>query len=135
MAHQKRRFTGFLDFCRCKVGQLLHHVRPVVGNGVVGVMPKLVYRLDFEAPAAQVFEEDAVGAGSKTVGVGKDDQRHQISFSCGVPIFLSGLLRSGFTISGTSVWPPSQVGSSMLSNTSRSFLPQLLCIIWKYGFS
>lgn len=40
--------------------------------------------------------------GWKTVGLGKYDEL-QISFSCGVVIFLSGLLRLLSTRSGTSV--------------------------------
>ena len=63
--------------------------------------------------------------------IGLHPQRHQISFSCGVVIFRSGLWRCASTISGTSVCSPFHIGSSMLSNTSRSFLPQLLCIILK----
>ena len=53
----------------------------------------------------------------------------QIRRSSGVRIFLSGLARVPSTISGTLVFSPFHIGLSMLSNTSRSLWPQLLCII------
>jgi len=107
-----------------KVTQLLHQMRPVVGDGVLRVVTKLLDGTNREAARLQAFEQNAVGAGRKTVGVGEDDQ---ISFSSGVLIFFRGWLRPDCVISGTAVCSPFHIGSSMLSNTSRSFCPQLPC--------
>jgi hypothetical protein len=51
----------------------------------------------------------------------------------GREIFFNGLLRpaSSFWISGSVVCESSQTGSSRLSNTSRSFWPQLECSMRK----
>ena len=49
------------------------------------------------------------------------------TFSSGREILRSGLFCASATLSGVSVWVSSQTGSSRLSNTSRSFWPQLEC--------
>nr|ART89648.1 hypothetical protein [uncultured bacterium] len=77
MADQEGRFAGLVDLARGKVVQLLHQVRPVVGDRVLRRMPELVNRLDGEAARAQVLEQHAVGGGGEAVGVREDDEGHQ----------------------------------------------------------
>ena len=122
---------GFMDTVLCtarKVRQMLQQMRPVVACRILRVVPIFVDGLHREAARAQAVEQHFVGAGGEAVGVGKYDQ---INLSSGVRIFLSGLARLPSTISGTLVCSPFHIGSSMLSNTWRSFWPQLLCIILK----
>ena len=59
-----------------EIGQLLHHMGPVVGDRVARVMPEFFGCLDRKAARTQALEQDLVSAGRKTVGVGKNDQRH-----------------------------------------------------------
>ena len=137
MAHQVHRRV----ICRAplhgllhKVGQLLNQVRPVAGDGVARVVPEAIQCQGVKTLGLQPFQHQAVGAARKTVAVAEDDQRFlgfQIRRSCSLLIFFRGRLRPLPVSSGTSVWLPSQVGCSMLSNTSRSFWPQVLCTILK----
>ncbi|MCY1542572.1 hypothetical protein D9M68_783270 [compost metagenome] len=136
MADEKHRAARAVGTQLGEVGQLLHQVRPVVGDGVLRVVPEFLDGVDLEAAAAQAVEDDAVGARGKAVAVREHDGRHrhgrdrlQISFSSGVEILRSGLCRVAGIFSGCSVAESSHTGCSMLSNTSRSFWPQLLCIM------
>ena len=139
VAHQVHRPRVVSHQRLGKVGQLLHQVRPVAGDGVARVVPEAVQRHHGQTMGAQAFEHLAVGGPGEAVAVAEDDQRlggvgggqGQISFSDSLLIFLSGRLRPLPVSKGTSVWLPSQVGSSMLSNTSRNFWPQVLCTILK----
>ena len=135
---QEHRLTDAIGSRLREVGQLLHQVRPVVGDGVLRVVPELLDCTDREAAIAQAVEHHPVGAGRKAVAMRKHNrwhgacaaQRGQISFSSGVEIFFSTPWRCAGIISGCWLKTlPSHTGSSMLSNTSRSFWPQLLCII------
>jgi len=74
MPDQVRRLARLGDLALGEVGQLLHQVRPVVGDGVALVVAELVHRLDGEAARAQVLEQHAVGGGGEAVGVGKNDE-------------------------------------------------------------
>ena len=56
-----------------KVGQLLHQVRPVVGDGVGRVVAELVDGMDFKATLAQALEHQAIGATGEAVAMRKDD--------------------------------------------------------------
>ena len=138
-AHQEAEnaLAMALHFGRSEVGELLHQERPVAGDGIARVVAELVHRLDRKTARPQRAEHQVVGGGGKAVGVGKNDQRGlavghrgQISLSFGVVIFLSAR-RLLPAMRGTWVWLPSQVGSSMLSNTSRSFWPQVSCSMRK----
>ena len=105
-----------------EIGELLHQVRPVVGDGVLRVVAEFLDRIDLEAAVAQAVEHHAVGARGKAVAVGEDDGRKhgimggtragratersrvlQISFSSGVEILRSGLWRVAGILSGCSV--------------------------------
>ena len=145
MPDQPHATAGGFDLLGGEVGQLLHQVRPVAGDGVGGVVAVFFDGANVKPTGFQLAEQHAVGAGGEAVAVGKDDQRAgagvgclgfgahggrgQISFSSGVLILRSVAWRAAGMRRGTSVWAPSQTGSSMLSNTSRSLRPQLLCIM------
>ena len=134
MAHQEGLFAAALLLLGGKIRQVLHQVGPVVADGVFLVMAIAFDGADAKAALAQVIEQHAVGAGGETVGVGENDAGHgtvHTSLSRGVVIFLMGRLRRGSTRMGTSVTPPFHAGSSMLSNTWRSFSPQLSCSMRK----
>ena len=134
MTRQKNRFTRPVNLGLREIDQLLHQMRPVVGNRVLGVVAEFLDGFDREATRFQALEQNTISAGGKAVGVGKDDGygRHaQIKRSCGVLIFFSGRLRPLWVSSGTSVCSPFHIGSSMLSKTSRSFCPQLPCSMRK----
>src|SRR5205823_2622861 len=127
MADEEHRTAGGRCMKLREIGELLNQVRPVVGDGVGRVVPELLDRVDLETATAQALEHDAVGAGRKAVAVREDDRRQrghcQISFSSGVEILRSALWRCAGILSGCAVAASSQTGSSMLSNTSRSFCP------------
>jgi hypothetical protein len=88
MANQKHRLTGFFDGFGAEVGQLLHQVWPVAGDGVTRVVAEFFNRLDLETTRFQALEQDTVGAGGKAVAVGKNNE----GFGGGHEIF-SGLAR------------------------------------------
>lgn len=94
MADQEGRRRIALSFAH-KIGQLLHEVRPVVGDGVPWIVAEPVDHLDLEAALAQTFMDHPVGAAGEAVAVRENDAREhaQISFSSGVVIFLSRVLR------------------------------------------
>src|SRR5574343_1051631 len=73
MTDQKGRRADPVGLRLGKVNQLLHQMRPVVGDRVARVMAKLVQSLDLQAAAAQLGEQHPVGAGRKAVGVGEDE--------------------------------------------------------------
>ena len=133
---QIRRLAPALHQGCGEVGQLLHQVRPVAGDGVARIVTKAVNRMDVKTTFTQQGKQQAVGASRKAVGVREDQGLHArgggarrprlpyTSFSSGVVIFLTGL---GLSItSGTVALPPNHCGSSMLSKAARRRSPQLL---------
>jgi hypothetical protein len=65
MADQEHRAAGAVGVALCEIGQLLHQVRPVVGDGVLRVVPELLDGVDLEAAVAQAVENDAVVCSGK----------------------------------------------------------------------
>ena len=122
MADKPSFFACFLDQRLHEICELLHDMRPIIGDGVARVVPELVNRLNSEASFFERIEHHAIGAGWEAVAV-REDEQAQISFSSGVEIFFKGMLRVVAAMSGASVWPPFHCGSSKLSNTSRNLPP------------
>ena len=124
MANQEWLFASFMVNHFGEICQFLDQKRPVAGDRITCVVAKLFNRSNLEAAPIQVIGKTAVGTGWKTIAMRKNDVVHQINFSSGVEIFLSGECLPD-CLSGIWVASPFQTGSSKLSNMALSFLPQL----------
>ena len=76
MAHEVHRAARGAHLFGGELRQLLHQVRPVVGDRKARVVAKAVYRADIEPALAQVVKKHAVGARGKAVSVGENDFCH-----------------------------------------------------------
>jgi hypothetical protein len=73
MADQPRGLAVFFDLRRGEVGELLHQMRPVAGDGVLRVVAELLQSAHRKTACAQAAKQDRVGAGREAVAVRKND--------------------------------------------------------------
>ena len=72
VAHQIDRLAVSLDLLLDVFDQLVHQMRPVVGDGMQRVVAEALHAAGFDAALAQQRKQQAIGADGKAVGVRED---------------------------------------------------------------